>query len=113
VSRQSIGRRLHWRRAAAAGLVRGEQPFEPYQKPKRVPRFLVRAGTKCAISKVARLDWREHTTVKDIGFERFERYERTEAGGFYEFRHEGWLMLVHRRHVVHREDSYRSPAAPA
>jgi hypothetical protein len=99
---------MYYQRAAAAGLVRGEQPFEPYRKPTRVPRFLVRKGTKCAVAKVADEDWQEYVTTRDTGFEKYEHYHRTEAGNFYEFRHEGWLMLVHRRHVVHREDSYSS-----
>jgi hypothetical protein len=99
--------KLYWQRAAAAGLVHGEQPFPPRSKPPRhVPRFLVPAGVPCAISKVCPLEWRPYTTKQESGFERFERYERSERGNYYHSRTGGWLMLVHRRHVVHREDTY-------
>jgi hypothetical protein len=105
--------KLYYQRAAALGLVRGEQAFEPYRKPTRVPRFLVPKGTRCTVRNIVTDKRVTFTTTKDNGFERFERYERTEAGNFYEFRQEGYLLRVHRRHVIHREDTYRSPAAPA
>ncbi len=99
---------LYWQRAVAKGLVRGEQPFPPRTKPPRhVPRFLVPAGTPCAVRRVTERDWRVYTTKQDAAFERFERYERCE-GGYYHFRSDvgGWLLLVSRRHVRHREDAY-------
>ena len=77
---------------------------------RHTPRFLVPKGVRCAVRSVYDDQWRTFTTTRDNGFERFERYERGEAGGFYQFRSDigGWVMLVNRRHVVHREDTSRS-----
>jgi hypothetical protein len=104
VSRPSSRRRLHWQRAAAEGLVRGEQPFETYQTSTHVPRFLVPAGTPCAVRTVFKDEWLPFTTTKDNAFERFERWVEDEGGPYYEFRSEvgGWVLLVAARHVVHR-----------
>jgi hypothetical protein len=99
--------KLYWSRTAKEGLVTGEQPFPlPTKAPRHVPRFFVPAGTPCAVSKVSPLDWRTYTTRRGLGFERFERYERCDTGGFYQFRSDvgGWLLLVHRQYVQHRAD---------
>jgi hypothetical protein len=95
---------MYYQRAAAAGLVRGEQPFEAYQKPRRFPRFVVPAGTPCAVRSVVKDEWRPFTTTRDNAFERFERYVKDEGGPYYEFRAEtgGWILLVAARHVTHR-----------
>jgi hypothetical protein len=95
----------HYRqRAIAAGLVQGEQVFEKCVPAKSRPRFLVPAGTRCAVRNVVTDEWLPFKTTKDNGFEKFERYERTPDGNFYEFRLGQWILLVHRRYVVHRED---------
>jgi hypothetical protein len=76
----------------------------PTRPPVSVPRFLIRAGTACSVSRVSPLRWRPHITTMDVGLERFERYDRDRK--VYEFRHLGWLLRVHRRHVQHGEDAY-------
>lgn len=78
----------------------------PTVAPNTTPRFLVPAGSKCAVSRISKLDWQPYTTVQDIGFERFERFEQGESGNFYEFRFEGWLMLVRWDLVRHRSNKY-------
>jgi hypothetical protein len=97
-------RRLHGQRAAAAGLVRGEQPFGVYPAPRRFPRFVVPVGTPCAVRRVFTDAWLPFTTTKDNAFERFERWVTDEGGPYDEFRSEvgGWLLLAAARHVVHR-----------
>src|SRR5262245_38615015 len=78
----------------------------PTRPAKKGSRFFVPAGTPCAVSKVSPLDWQTYTTRRGVGFERFERYERCDTGGFYQFRSDvgGWLLLVHRQYVRHRAD---------
>jgi hypothetical protein len=96
--------RLYFQRAVAAGLCRGEQQFPPRTKPPRkVPRFLIPAGTPCTVTPVSVTRRRPHRTKVDLGFERFESYR----AGDYTFRHLGWFLQVHRRHVIHREDVER------
>jgi hypothetical protein len=75
----------------------------PTRSARKGSRFFVPAGTPCAISKVSPLGWRQYTTRKDVGFERFETY----GAGVYEFRSDvgGWPMRVHRQHVLRREDN--------
>jgi hypothetical protein len=99
-----MSRPMYYQRAAAAGLVRGEPPFEKYQTSTHVPRFLVPAGTPCAVRSVVKDEWRPFTTTQDNAFERFDRYVKDEGGPYDEFRSEvgGWVLLVAARHVVHR-----------
>jgi hypothetical protein len=59
----------------------------PARPPVVLPRFLVRAGTPCEVTPVSRIGWRPHTTTRDAGFERYERYDRKRR--VYEFRAEG------------------------
>jgi len=73
----------------------------PKQPPVQTPRYLVPAGTACRITRIERLAWRDYLTTKDVGFERFERYL---SGGYWEFRHEGWLMQVRVELVKYRDD---------
>lgn len=101
---------MFWQRLQAEGLVTGEQPFNKVIPQDKTPRFLVKAGTTVAVSHVENLEWTEYVTKKDAGFEKYERYQSDEAGKFYEFRSKGWLMLVHRRNVIHRADSCVRPA---
>ncbi len=102
--RASKSGRLFHQRAVAAGALKGEQVFPPRTvKPRQTPRFLVPAGTPCKVKKVTDNAWRPHVTTKTNGFERFERWERGQAGGYFEFRGEaGWLMLVAARFVSQR-----------
>lgn len=102
-------KRHSYQRAAANAFARGElsptaPPFERALPGQNRPRFLVPARTRCAVSTLSPLDWRPYITRKPIGFERFERYERSDGGPFYEFRHAGYLLLVHRSLVLHRDD---------
>jgi hypothetical protein len=97
-------------RVIAAGLVSGEQVFEKVVPAKSRPRFLVPPGTRCAVRNVVKDEWLPHTTTKESGFEKFDRYEKNADGAFYEFRLGQWVLLVHRRHVVHREDINRLAA---
>jgi hypothetical protein len=76
----------------------------PARPPVSVPRFLSRAGTPCEVTPVARIGWRRHTTTRDVGLERFERYDRNAQ--VYEFREQGWPLRVHRSQVRYREDCY-------
>jgi hypothetical protein len=81
------------------------QTFEAWQPPAiNRPRFLVPAGTRCAVRNVVKDEWLPHTTTKENGFEKFDRYERNADGAFYEFRIGQWVLLVDRRYVIHRED---------
>lgn len=41
--------------------------------------------------------WKRHVTTKLV---EFDRYERITKSGRFEFRIEGWLMLVDRQYVV-------------
>src|SRR5712691_7484461 len=104
--------RLAYARALRAGMIaEDKQLFPPRTKPPvHMPRFFVPAGTPCAVRRLmtdTHHEWRTYRTAKDTEFERYERYESGELGGFYEFRQEGWLMLVSRRFVRHREDAYQ------
>jgi hypothetical protein len=84
---------------------RETQQFEKWEPTSEsLPRFLVPPGTKCAVRNVTTDQWSPYQTTKPNGFERFEVYERTEEGNFYHFRLGTWILAVHRRHVVHRED---------
>jgi hypothetical protein len=78
--------------------------LSPARPPVVMPRFLIRAGTACQVSKLTPLKWRPYITTRDVGLERFEFYDPKSK--VYEFRHLGWLLRVHRRHVAHREDNY-------
>lgn len=105
-----------WQRLQRRGLVHGEQPFPARMKPPRhIPRFHLPAGTACDIRRMTESEWRPFTTTRDLSFERYERYVRDEAGNFYEFRIGLWLITVHRRDVVHRDDilSRDAPRMPA
>lgn len=87
--------KCYFQKAASLGLVRGEQQFPRRTKlPRQVPRFLVPRGTPVAVQQVTGIAWQPHTTTKDNGFDRFERYLRDQA--CYEFRVGLWLMRVHR-----------------
>src|SRR5262249_2479402 len=92
-----------WPRAAATGLVRGAPPFETYQTSTHVPRFLVPAGTPCAVRSVFTNEWPPFTT-RDNAFEQFKRYVKDEGGPYDGFRSDGggWILLVAARHVLRR-----------
>ncbi len=75
----------------------------PTGPPLSLPQFQILVGTACSIKRLSGNNWKPYTTKKALGFERYERYIRCS----YEFRFQGWLLLVHRRDVVHREDLYR------
>jgi hypothetical protein len=96
-------------------LAQGEQPFPARTRPPRnMPRFYVAAGTPVSVRKVTDddNDWRDYVTIKPIAVERFERYVKDPDAGtaFYIFRVSGWLVMVARYHVVHREDVLRGLA---
>lgn len=76
----------------------------PQKPPRKVARFTVLAGTQCEIKKITDNEWIPHKTAREIGFEKFERY--VAEWKCYEFRFQGWLMMVHRSKVIHREDTY-------
>jgi hypothetical protein len=80
------------------------QQFEKYRPPVTRPRFLIPAGTRVAVRNVIIDEWRACTTTKENGFERYETYTKDEGVGYYQFRTGVWVMLVHRRFVIHRED---------
>ena len=79
----------------------------PTREPKDTPRFAVPAGVRCRVRPVREVDWRNHATARATGYERYESYDRRTKR--YTFRLDGYLMCVHRRHVVHREDTYGRP----
>jgi hypothetical protein len=85
-------------------LVSGEQLFGMVAPAKTRPRFLVPAGTKCAVRNVIRDEWVPFTTTKPNGFERFERWVTDEGGPDSEFGAEagGWVRLGAARHVRRR-----------
>ncbi len=62
----------------------------PTKAPKQTPRYFIPAGTKCKVTSVSRICWRDFTTTKDLGFERFE----TAASGFVTFRDKGYLLQL-------------------
>lgn len=104
--------KLAFQRAARLGFVRGEQPFPtPTKRPRHVARFTLPAGAPCAVRRVTSADdWQTHRTRIELGFERFEKYERTDAGNFWHFRKDGWIIAVHRKFVKHRDDGYKTTA---
>jgi hypothetical protein len=107
-------KRHSFQRAAANAFARGELSptaplFERATPARDRPRFFVPAGTPCAVSTLSPLAWHPYTTRLDLPFDRFERYERSDGGPFYEFRHQGYLLLVHRSLVVHRDDLSDAP----
>jgi hypothetical protein len=53
-----------------------------------------------AVQKLGEYTWRPHRTRLALGFERHEGYR----DGTYTFREQGYLVRVHRSHVLHRED---------
>jgi hypothetical protein len=107
--------KLYFQRAAAEGLVRGEQPFEKVKASRRVPRFLVPKGTRCAVRSVYKDEWLPFTTTRDNGFERFERWVKDEGGPYFEFRSQigGWILLVAARFVVERGKADRRRTPPS
>ncbi len=74
----------------------------PTNPPLKRAAYTVPVGVKCLIKRTTANDWRQYTTTKELSFERFESYR----GQRYEFRLKGWLMLVGRQYVIHREDTY-------
>lgn len=106
-------KKLYYQRALQEGIA-GNGPLFPERKrqSRKQPRYLIPSGTTCGIRRVEeqKEEWREYNTKQDIWFERYERYETTETGNFYHFRESGWLMVVHRRFVIHREDGYEAAA---
>jgi hypothetical protein len=80
------------------------QQFAKYTRPTKRPRFLIPSGTKVAVRNVITDEWRTYTTTKENGFEKYDRYERNADGAFYEFRTGLWVLIVHRRYVIHRDD---------
>jgi hypothetical protein len=72
----------------------------PTRAPNTMPRYWIPAGTAIRVSKLSPLSWRQWTTRVSLSFERHEGYRN----GWYTFRERGWLVCVHRRHVVHRAD---------
>lgn len=80
------------------------QSFPKWKPPgKGRPKYLVPRGVKCAVRDIRGGDWHPFVTTKESGFDRCERYEKDEDGSFYEFRQGMWLILIHRKYVVHRE----------
>jgi hypothetical protein len=51
-----------------------------------------------------------YRTRREVSFDRYQRYDVGEDGRFCECREQGWLLLVHRRYVVHRDDVDRMEA---
>lgn len=74
--------------------------------PNKTPRFLIVPNCPCEIQNVNDGLWRPHRTTIETGHERFETYRDKH----YVFRRYGYLIRIHRRYVVHREDSYESGA---
>lgn len=70
----------------------------PSKDPVVVPRFLIKAGTLCGVRPVMANRFRTHVTKKDLSFESFELCQ----GPCYQFRYEGWIIVVHRDRVVCR-----------
>lgn len=68
---------------------------------KKRPKYTVPAGCPCAIQKVMGGPWRPHRTTMETGYERYEFYQDKH----YTFRRMGWFIKIHRRYVMHREDS--------
>jgi hypothetical protein len=62
----------------------------PEKPPNRTPRYLVRAGTPCLVTKITPLRHRSHITKIDLGFERHEGYKDQ----CYTFRHLGFIVAV-------------------
>jgi hypothetical protein len=80
------------------------QEFPKWEPPGHGrPKYKVPAGVRCAVRDIRGNEWIPYTTTKESGFERYERYESGDDGKYYEFRLGAWLLLVHRRYVVHRE----------
>lgn len=79
----------------------------PTKTPNKTPRFGIPAGTQVSISRIDRKHdcWQDHTTRMDLGFEKFEKYDKEFK--HYHFRVKAWIICVHRSKVVHREDLYK------
>ncbi len=76
----------------------------PTREPTHMPRFAVPPGVTCTIRPVRQTAWQNHVTARDTGYEKYESYDRRTKK--YTFRLDGYLICVHRRDVVHREDTY-------
>jgi hypothetical protein len=59
------------------------------KKPAR-SRYFIRKGTECAVSRVSPLCWREYTTTRDLGFDRYENH----GNGHVTFRESGYLIRL-------------------
>jgi hypothetical protein len=93
--------KMYHSRAAAHGLIQGEQQFPPMTgESGKGARFTILAGAYCLVSPLSPLSWRRYVTQRELRFERFERYKR----GWYTFREQGFLISIWRGHVLHRED---------
>jgi hypothetical protein len=79
----------------------------PTREPTHRQRFVVPADVECTVRPVREITWRKYVTANETGYEKCESYDpRTKK---YTFRRYGYLMSVHRRHVVHRDDTYGRP----
>lgn len=67
----------------------------PLRAAKKAPRYFVPALTKCSVSAVSPRRWRDYTTTKDLGFERYETADKW----YVTFRERGFLLQVQWRYV--------------
>lgn len=67
----------------------------PSRPSNRASRFTVPRGVRCLVRRVSGVEWRDHVTAHDCGFDRYETF----ADFHYEFRLKGWIMRVNCRHV--------------
>ena len=85
-----------------AGIKSGCLP--PTKPAVKQARFTIPAGTALDIQDLREWEWQPYTTKQQLSFERFEKYDAEFK--CYQFRFQGFLIMVHRSKVKHREDSY-------
>lgn len=70
-------------------------------EPNKTPRYLVKAGTDCAVTRIDAIHWHGHLTRIDLGFERFEKYDAFNEG-YFTFCEKGYLIKVRRDLIIFR-----------
>lgn len=71
----------------------------PTQPPNKTPRYIIPSGTRVKIRRVEETAWRPYATTKQLGFYRYEKYER--HARTYVFRDAGYLLRIPAKSVQH------------
>lgn len=95
--------RCFYQRAVENGLTPKGQQFPVQSRAARtIEQYVIPAQTAVAVRRLFGPRWQRHLTKEELHFDRYERRDSAAGRNFFEFRHEGWLILVDRRFVEKR-----------